>query len=203
MDGQILSPYSELTGLQLHVVDAEGNTVQTVDVAAKGHQKRLSQVTVPALEEGVYKLQVQVAVENASVGDTKVTVSQVWFGVGQEVGDLPSQSTPEVPDGWNYIDGVRCFYQNGAPRVGWYCDNGADYYFKEDGSVTTGWAQINGRWRCFTDTGVLRTGWVEAPEGMYYMLSNGVAALGEKEIDGVTYNFGDDGLLIVQEITEE
>ncbi|MBQ8769006.1 MAG: cell wall-binding protein, partial [Oscillospiraceae bacterium] len=101
-----------------------------------------------------------------------------------------------VLDGWVFLDGVRCFYQNGAPRVGWYCDGGADYYFKEDGSVTTGWAEINGRWRYFSDTGVMRTGWIDTEQGKCYMLSNGVAALGEKEIDGVVYDFGENGILI-------
>ena len=203
VSGKILSPYSELAGVRLNVLDGNGEVVQTVEVATRGHMEKLSNVSVKALEEGIYKLQVCVDAVNAGMEPAEVVVQETWFGVGQEVEDAPEVDAPEIPDGWNYIDGVRYFYQNGAPRVGWYCDNGLDYYFTEDGSVTTGWMEINGRWRCFTDTGVMRTSWVEAPEGTYYMLSNGVAAIGEKVIDGVTYNFNDDGLLIVEEITEE
>ena len=64
--------------------------------------------------------------------------------------------------------------------------------------MTTGWAEINGKYRLFTDTGAMRIGWVQLESGSYYMLSNGEVATGEHTIDGVTYRFGDDGVLITQ-----
>lgn len=202
INAKVTAPNSAVSAVQMNVADMDGKILQTATFAASGHMSDLPDVQVSALEQGAYRVQLLAVVENNTVSGDKVSVEKKMvtvldesFGVGQEAEEIVAADAP-VLDGWVFLDGVRYFYDNGAPRVGWYCDGGADYYFKEDGSVTTGWAEINGRWRCFTDTGVMRTGWVETSQGRCYMLSNGVAALGEKEIDGIVYNFGENGILI-------
>ncbi len=197
---KVISSTSNVSAVQVNITDENGKLLQTASFASSGRMCDLPKVDCLPLEQGVYRVQVLAMVENALLTKGKLqtekkmhTIYDASFGVGQEA-DVPADA-PAL-DGWVMENGVRYFYQNGAPRVGWYCDGGADYFFAPDGAVTTGWAKINGQWRCFTDTGVMRTGWVDAPWGRCYLLSNGVAAVGEKEIDGVTYNFGDDGAVI-------
>lgn len=199
VDLKVLGINSEISWVQVEVVDDVGAVVQSYNTTASGHFREIQNYTVGALEKGSYRLRVQASAENIVPFSKelrsrmdKAVVLDLPFGVGEAAAEPVAA---KVADGWVYRDAVRYFYQDGKPRVGWYCHNGADYYFKEDGSVTTGWVEINGRWRCFTDTGVMRTGWVETSKGTCYMLSNGVAALGKREIDGVVYDFGDDGIM--------
>lgn len=199
VDLKVLGVNSNLGWVQVEILDAAGSVLQSYNTSAAGHFREIHNLNIQALPRGEYCLRVQVLTENVvpladelQVRQDKAVALELPFGVGQKA---VAASAETAEDGWVYKDGVRYFYQDGEPRVGWYCDKGADYYFKEDGSVTTGWAEINGRWRCFTDTGVMRTGWVETSKGTCYMLSNGVAALGKREIDGIVYDFGDDGIM--------
>ena len=198
--GVITAVDSALSAVQINVVK-NGVNVQTASTAVSGHADRF-RMEVQGLEAGVYQLQVLAMVENYTVVDgaavSRRQMVKLWektIGVDTDVPAAAPESAP-LADGWHYIDGTRYFYQNGAPRVGWYCDKGTDYYFKEDGSVTTGWTQINGKWRCFTDTGVMRTGWVDTSWGTFYLLSNGVPAVGQRTIDGVSYQFSEQGILM-------
>ena len=57
--------------------------------------------------------------------------------------------------GWFVKNGTWYCYENGAPCTGWVTRIGVQYYLKEDGSVTTGTAQIAGQLRHFSATGAL------------------------------------------------
>lgn len=103
--------------------------------------------------------------------------------------------TGEVPEGWTYENGTWYYRENGLPRSGWICSDGIDYYLREDGSVTTGWAEINGKLRYFSGTGAMRTGWLRTEAGEQYMLRNGVRATGWMDIAGEKRFFDSDGLL--------
>ena len=126
----------------------------------------------------------------------QVHLEQSVFRVGQaERYTLPKHTEePTVLDGWVW-DGTWYYYENGAPRTGWYCYNGADYYLKEDGSVTIGWKQINGKMRYFSNTGCMRTGWIDTETGRMYLMSNGAPAVGKRIIDGTEYVFDVEGIL--------
>ena len=199
---KVFSSTSNVSAVQVNITDENGELLQTGSFASSGRMCDLPDVKVLALEQGTYRVQVLAMVENTVLdkGQLRVekkmhTIYDEPFGVGQEV-DIPAAAP--VVDGWVMEGGVRYFYQDGAPRVGWYCDGGLDYYFAPDGAVTTGWAKINGKWRCFTNTGVMRTGWADAPWGRCYLLSNGEPAVGEREIDGITYRFDADGAMILK-----
>lgn len=198
-----------VTEQKLTIVSDDGTEVAAITKPDTGVQTRLNaftrEVSKLTFEPGAYRLKLEVTysdyiAENGACVQKSHTVTawQGAFAVGEHIAPTVSyQST--APDGWVKENGVWCFYQDGAPRVGWYCYEGVDYYFQPDGAVTTGWAQINGKYRLFTDTGAMRIGWVQFEDASYYMLSNGEVAVGTHTLDGVSYRFADDGKLIVNE----
>ena len=118
---------------------------------------------------------------------------------GDEPGIYPldQEVQTQLPqDGWHYQDGKWFYYENGAARTGWVCDNGIDYYLQEDGSAATGWLEVNGKLRYFSTTGAMRTGWLNTEEGMFYMLINGEAAKGLRQIGMSLYCFDSEGQLM-------
>lgn len=156
------------------------------------------------LADGCYTYNVCVDLRNyyVSQGNLEyeaktVPVSSQAFTVGQAeaVTTQEQQVTEEVADGWVLKDGTWYYFEQGQPRTGWFCSGGVNYYLKEDGSVTTGWTQINGIDRCFTDTGALRVGWLENGKQTYYLRRNGARATGWQTVDGGKYFLGEDGVL--------
>lgn len=209
--GTVKSENSILKSLSVTVTDDSGAPAVGTQLAVSGRMADLAQVNgaleLAALAQGVYTLTVTAQVENSHVaagvvesGIHTVELSQSRLTVGQgsaETEDVPAMAEP-AKDGWVWENDNWYFYQNGAPRTGWYCYEGVDYYFGEDGAAVTGWHEINGRWRCFTAHGAMRTGWVESEQGMCYMLSNGAPAIGWREIDGDLYFFGGTGLMMTE-----
>jgi glucan-binding YG repeat protein len=165
------------------------------------------------LEEGTYTFRVTAGtgnhyIENDRIllDETEVTLYSGSFSVGQVtewVSVEPADANTQPPDGWTYQQGSWYYYEDGAPRSGWICWDGLDYYLQPDGAVTTGWANINGKDRLFTDTGAMRTGWAETQNGTMYLLSNGVAAVGWRIIDRERYFFDDDGLMVTDTWMED
>ncbi|NSK30732.1 MBL fold metallo-hydrolase, partial [Sellimonas intestinalis] len=85
--------------------------------------------------------------------------------------------------------------------------NGYTYYFLEGGKWLTGLQEIEGKWYNFAGTGGSLTGW-RTIDGKKYYFDPEVryAVTGIKKIDGVIYQFSDDGVLqkeIVPGLTEE
>ena len=201
--GSISTENPVLKGLRLTVTDAQGNQVVAKNSAAQGCIANLEVLTFEKpLAVGDGTIRIYADMELCYVVGGKLVLenrSVLVYSAGYrcqdtvQVGGFVAESL--VRNGWIAENNTLYYYQNGNPRVGWFCDNGTNYYFREDGSITTGWIEINGRYRYFTETGVLWTGWLETEQGIYYMLSNGVPALGQRQIDGVIYDFGEDGLL--------
>ncbi len=212
LKGAAVSENNEITLLEAVILDAEGNEVVRTAVDQVGHTANLKdlnkELKFHKLDEGGYRFVLYATLESQyAQGDQLQSVlqtvkfSETPFVIGNGETPVVEAVAEAQKDGWIWENEAWYLYQNGTPRTGWYCDNGVDYYFGEDGAAVTGWQEINGRLRLFTTHGAMRTGWVETDDGFYYMLSNGVAALGERTIDGVTYNFGQDGILQTQ-ITE-
>lgn len=206
--GTVTSQNSLLKSLSVVVTDGDGTPVQGGSIAASGRMATLAElnavVDLAVLAEGAYTLAVIAEVENSHMAEgavqtglENVVLSQSVLTVGQPEGEIPVVAEP-AKDGWVWENDSWYFYQNGAPRTGWYCYEGVDYYFLENGAAATGWHEINGRWRCFTAHGAMRTGWVDTDEGRCFMLSNGAAAIGWRNIDGALYFFGSTGLMVTE-----
>lgn len=60
----------------------------------------------------------------------------------------------------------------------------------------TGWRQINGGWYYYQDY-AMKTGWLQLGDVWYYLKQDGTMAAGEAvQIDGVTYQFDENGVWI-------
>ena len=216
LGGRIVAEDSLLTGARVEVTDAKGAQVLGYTVEQEGRLIRLntkqlnSAMAFGTLEEGTYTYRIYADVANScytSLYGTEEAVSIIdtvllWDSEFQVVGAAEEVPEPtqgeeagkqqEFADGWNW-DGDTWYYcQDGAPRVGWFCDGGINYYFHEDGSAAMGWVTVNGQARYFTATGAMRTGWLDTEEGRYYLLRNGVAARGWRTVDGTRYYFAED-----------
>lgn len=75
--------------------------------------------------------------------------------------------------------GNRWWYQNEDgtyPASEWLTDNGAKYYFDEQGWMVTGWRKIDGKWYLFSNSGAMQTGWKWVGGKCYYMADSGIMA---------------------------
>ena len=204
--GVLYSANSALETISVAVSDSNGTLVQASELTVTGRMADLSILNdflaVSPLADGSYTVTVSAKIcnyypANGIVQNTQAQV-QVWQS-GLQVGSGEAAPVPEkLVDGWIWENGCWYFYQDNAPRTGWYCYEGVDYYFLPDGAAATGWHQINGHWRYFTPNGAMITGWVEYGQGMYYMLSNGAMVTGWRQIEGALYCFGQDGLMITE-----
>ena len=102
----------------------------------------------------------------------------------------------EVSDGWNFDGNNWYYYVNGnAIEDTIYNINGKDYYLTYHGAMVTG---MYDGW-VFADSGaLLRNAWYydDRIDAWFYADANGRAVSGEYVIDGTTYWFDYDGILI-------
>ena len=86
--------------------------------------------------------------------------------------------------------------KDGKIVTGWQQIDGSWYYFKENGDMATGVADINGVKYCFDEDGVMLTGWQQIDGKWYYFGDDGAAKSGSQSIDGKQYYFGEDGAML-------
>lgn len=89
---------------------------------------------------------------------------------------------------WQYNDAI------GNPlKSTWYFDKnyGKNYYFKEDGTMATGWVSYNGNWYYLDNTGAMITGWYKDTNGNWYYLYSSGAMATNTTISG--YKLGTNG----------
>ena len=202
LQGKLQEQDALFEAFEVKLYDAQGELVQTFANSGKNIKIK---VNTKGLEEGCYRLELVADALNYYAQDDQLTVSfegavlrssLLTVGDAEATYNAPvTARAVEILDGWVLEDGVWHCYNAGAPRTGWYCDNGIDYYLKADGSVTTGWQNIGGKDRFFSATGALRTGWMKLENGTFFMRSNGVAAEGWQNVDGVNYYFDEAGLV--------
>lgn len=207
--GEITSVYSSVEAVEIDITDQNGEGVYCTGPLSKNSgiydlKKDFNLSAIfKVLEEGIYVYSLYAVGRNTYVQDgqmqtatERIKLCSVPFAVGSQQPDMEDQTQQEQAlDGWVLLQGRWHYFENGAPRTGWFCYDGVDYYLKDDGSVTTGWVEINGKDRFFSDTGAMRTGWMKTDKGTMYLLSNGEAAHGWKIIDDGQYYFDDNGLL--------
>lgn len=205
--GRIKTPKSQLEGVWLTVTDPYGKVLKdkTLEKNGKYCNLRVEELMdLTDLPEGSYSYNIYADLRNYYILDgnlkfeakTVPVVSQPFTIGDAELVETQELQVTENPDtGWIIKDGTWYYYENGQPRTGWFCSGGVNYYLKEDGSVSTGWVEINGIDRYFSDTGALRTGWVNNGKETYFLLRNGARATGWRTVEGGRYYLGDNGVL--------
>ena len=100
-------------------------------------------------------------------------------------------------DSWESIGNIyRYRGKDGKIVTGWQQIDGSWYYFKDNGDMAIGVANINGVKYCFDEDGVMLTGWQQINGKWYYLGDDGIAKSGSQSIDGKQYYFGDDGAML-------
>lgn len=186
-----------------------------------GNYQLNAELNFAVLEKGSYTCRIQAdSLICAYTGGTVVnqirteTLLEQSFSVEQEVktqetpvrkqsaapaaateGSAEEQAEEPVKNGWYYENQTWCCYKQGVPCTGWILSAGVAYYLKEDGSVTTGRATVDGEQRLFTATGAMLTGWLKEQGGTKYLDKNGLPVTGWRRIDGVYHYFNDQGIL--------
>ena len=102
---------------------------------------------------------------------------------------------PYIPDGWNKIDGVWYYYENGLRATGWQKIGTAWYYFNADGVMQTGWVTLEGSWYYFDASGAMCKGWKKISGKWYYFDGSGELVTGWKKISNKYYYFNSNGAM--------
>lgn len=100
--------------------------------------------------------------------------------------------------GFFSANGVYYFFdrETGAARDdGFVTENGDTWYATDDGTLCTGWQDIDGRRYHFNAIGHLQTGYQEIDGRLYHFSEDGVLQTGFHTVDGVLCWFGEDGAI--------
>ncbi len=210
LGGKVTLTGAELGAVYVTVKDEAGEIALFQDFLKFGNLVDMSTAAVDqaldvsGLPEGVYTYSIAADVLNyyiqgnaLKVENENVVLAEAPFGIGEEAVLTASvQERIVVKNGWVYEEDRLSYFVDGIPQTGWMCQNGINYYLREDGSATTGWAEINGKLRYFSATGAMRIGWLEEDGKTYYMLSNGVPATGWKTLEEGTFFFNSEGIMV-------
>lgn len=101
-------------------------------------------------------------------------------------------------DGWYNANGIWYFMKGGLVSTGMISVNGANYILGFDGRMYTNTVvNSNGLRYVNADGAVVTTqGWLLTSDGYVYIQANGTVCTGVQVIDGVTYYFSANGILI-------
>ena len=99
---------------------------------------------------------------------------------------------------WQFINNDWYYLRpNGPMAIGWQKINNDWYYLNSNGPMETGWRFIDNNWYHLNENGPMTIGWKELDNKWYYLDDSGVMAQNsEKKINGNTYKFDSDGVMI-------
>ncbi len=95
------------------------------------------------------------------------------------------------------VDG-KVYYLNevGIREAGWQTVGGNKCYFLPEGCyMATGKTVIDGKTYIFDANGVMLTGWQTIGDAQYYLGTDGVVRTGTVNMDGMVYQFNDEGVM--------
>ncbi len=208
---------SSISAMAAVITDATGKTVMEAQMDTTGSSCDFSmlneQLDLSLLEDGSYTIRLYATAAFVSARGTGLVtlydeqlLSESVLTVGQNTPQgrtiMPVQEE-KLRDGWFVEEGVWYCYKNGKPCRGWITHLGVEYYLNDDGSVTTGWAEIDGFRRFFSNTGAVCTGWLTSVDGIHYWLSDGTEAVGMQRIAGKIYFFTEAGILLTEGTIEQ
>lgn len=101
-------------------------------------------------------------------------------------------------DGWYNANGIWYFMKGGLVSTGMISVNGANYILGPDGKMYANTVANSNGLRYVNADGVVVTthGWLLTSDGYVYIQANGTVCTGVQVIDGVTYYFSANGILI-------
>lgn len=207
--GTVVAENSGISNMAAVITDGSGQVVREARMDTVGCTCDLDKLNaqLEALEEGSYTLEIYATAACVSVKGTglvtlyseqKLLRQDLTVGEGVQQRRTAEPEIRQERDGWFIEDGIWHYYKYGKPCTGWVTYLGVDYYLNKDGSVTTGWAEIDGWNRYFTATGAMCTGWLTADDGVHYWLPDGTEAEGLQEIKGKLYYFTEECVLATE-----
>ena len=107
-------------------------------------------------------------------------------------------SKPTTPEkyGWVKENGAWYYYkEDGTLKKGWLDLNGKWYYLKSDGKMATGWEKVNGKWYYLNYSGEMKKGWLDLSGNWYYLRGSGEMAIGWEKVDGKWYYLNSNGTM--------
>lgn len=205
--GTVYARQGLVGAVEVLITDTDGQVVLRERQMADGHRWDLAglneELALDLLEEGLYRVEVYAdaacrfvqgnTVDTAYVRTILMQQTMRVGGNAREAWVLPEEKPAETAyDGWVWKNRTWHYYQAGEACSGWLKDLGITYYLTQDGAVTTGQAEIDGKLYCFSATGAMYTGWLTEEAGVRYLLEDGTAATGWQQIQGARYYFGED-----------
>ena len=96
--------------------------------------------------------------------------------------------------GWVYDQGAWYYYgDNGVKKTGWVSTGGKWYYLDNSGAMQTGWVSTGGKWYYLDNSGAMQTGWVSTGGKWYYLDNSGAMQTGWVSTGGKWYYLNNSG----------
>ena len=103
-----------------------------------------------------------------------------------------------IPVGWYEEDGEQYYYkEDGTKLINGWAKNGTTWYWMDDeGKISKNkWVQTGGKWYYMTSSGAMATGWQKIGGKWYYMNSSGAMTTGWQKIGGKWYYMNSSGVM--------
>ncbi len=143
------------------------------------------------------------AIKDRYASDSKKRDIAVYGDSDVEIKDIDGKLCAVKSDGsyaygWQAADGnIFYFRKNGEAAVKNTTIGGIRYKFSSDGVCTgkyTGWVKRSGKYYYYKNGEMLKSQWLKVKgKNTYYLSADGSRAVGETEISGKTYTFGENG----------
>ncbi|CAM4366922.1 S8 family serine peptidase [Bacillus manliponensis] len=98
--------------------------------------------------------------------------------------------------GWVYDQGAWYYYgDNGAKQTGWVSTGNKWYYLNDNGVMQTGWVSTGGKWYYLDNSGAMQTGWAFTGGKWYYLDNSGAMKTGWVSTGGKWYYLDNSGAM--------
>lgn len=107
-----------------------------------------------------------------------------------------AESPAPVQTGWVQENGQwKYYWDDGTMARSAWIQEGEDtwYFINDDGTMRTGWLQNGEDWYFFDSSGVMQTRAIRVEDRVYYMDYDGTLLVGSRSVNGIRYNFTENG----------